>query len=264
MKLGATTKCFGGMKVSDTAELFCSCGLSVAELCFCHEELDGWRYNFCGDSKMPSVEDVRRAVGIFCENGVEVSGIGIYSRFFGGGTQGLCGSVSRFCAFLDIVAECGINTVCTHGGIIPVTGNRKDTLIPEYKRLALEGFCDVCVEAKKLGITVAIEMTMHDIFNGYSGFCEISRSVSEYIGDDSMLKFIANSCEDDGGIPKERIAMYRLKDKSADGKYYDRIGSAGCDFKDFLRRHENCDIPMLLEFVNSTNLRDTCAMVRGV
>lgn len=252
MRLGASTKCFGGMSAVETATTFEKSGLSVCELCFCMSDLDGWRYNYCGRSNLPTASDVLRAIATFRGHGVETVAIGAYTCFWSEGDRGLSDSLSQLCEYLEIARECGIATVATH------TGTLIRSPFPEKSRaLMLEGFADACIEAAKRGITISVETTVHDAVDSYAGFLQLREHVKGYVGRSDMLRLTACPSTDADGIPISDIALCHLKDIKRGGKFYERPGDGDFDFTASLERLDKGGIPIILECVNSGNVGQT-------
>ncbi len=259
MRLGASTKCFGGMSVRDTAAAFEASGLTVCELCFSMSDLEGWRYNYCGRSTLPTAKEASRAIAVFRERGVETVAIGAYTCFWSEGDRGLFDSISQFCEYLELARECGIGTVATH------TGTLIRSPLPEKSRdLMLEGFADACIEAAKRGVTISVETTMHDAVNCYSGFLRLREYVKEYIGRSDVLKYTACPSTDEDGVPTADIALCHLKDVKKGGKFYERPGDGDFDFTASLERLDKGNVPVILECVNVGNVKSTCGAIQGV
>ena len=246
------------MSVEETAVLYEGCGLSVCELCFCQSDLEGWRYNYCGRSALPTSRDVLGAIAAFREQGVEVVAIGAYNCFWSEGNSGLSDSLSQFCEYLELARDCNVPTVATHTGTLI-----RSPLSEKSRELLLEGFTDACIEAAKRNITVSVETTMHDVVTSYSEFLKLCECVKDFVGRSDMLKFTACPSTDEDGVPISDIALCHLKDVKKGGKFYERPGDGDFDFASSLERLDKGNVPLILECVNVGNVGGTASAMQN-
>lgn len=257
MKLGANTKCFGGRTVRETAELFAACDLNCAELCFCQSDLSGWRYNFCGKLALPELREVSSAVRIFSEYGIEVSTIGIYNCLWSGTSSEIFDSLTSFVQYCDLSAECGIKNVTTCAGTasrMPRSQSFDNALMKKLR----ESFLYCLIEAEKRGLTVSLECADGDALKSYEDYLSLKEYTENAIGKSSMLKYISSPGFESKNVSASEIGIYHIKDRKKDSVYYGRFGEGDADFSAFAKGLEkNLETPIILEYVNSENLRDT-------
>ncbi len=261
MKIGASTKSFGGMSVSEAAQLFARCGLSLAELCFCMSDLSGWRYNLCGYEPLPGGKQVSDAVEAFRKCSVEICAIGVYCNFWSGSTDEIYDSMQLFTQYCDIALACGVKTLTTHTGttaLLPLSqgfGNR-------LRQKLYSGFTYACIEAEKRGLTLAVECGENDALQDYDEYLALKQHVEKCIGRSNMLKYIYTPAFSKKA-PDSEMAMIHLRDRKKDGKYFERFGEGDVDFTPlFSDFGQNKHLPVILEYVNSANLADTVKRFR--
>lgn len=261
MKIGASTKSFGGKTVKEVAEIFAKCGLTAAELCFCQSDLLGFRYNLCGNSDLPSLENVRNATETFRDFGIDVCALGVYLNFWSGTDGEIFDTLRLFTEYCDIAYSLDIRALCTHTGNtsqIPMSKSFGNGLCEKM----YEGFTCACIEAKKRGLTVAVECGETDAVQDYKGFTKLCEYVRESIGSSDMLKYIYTPVFSKK-VPDSEIAMIHLRDRKKDGKYFERFGEGDVDFSPFIPElGQMKELPVILEYVNSENLSDTVKKFR--
>lgn len=255
--LGSCTKSFGGISIAETAEIFVKSGLDCAELCFCQQELPGWKYNFCGYEQLPKSSEVAAAVEVFRSNGIKVVAIGVYNCLWQGSFKEHTESLRYFREYCDIAAENHIDTITTHTGTVLNTVNSQRNA-PDIKRKASEAFIPALTEAAKRGLTVAVECSPFDAFRNYADFSELKKYINSTLGTNNMLKYIGVPASDDINIDNSDIALYHLKDKKKSGIFYECFGDGDTDFSVFFESVKaSPHIPVILEHVNSGNLAET-------
>ena len=254
MNIGASTKSFGGLTVSETAELFAKSGLNRAELCFCQSDLSGWKFNLCGRGIIPEVGRVYGAVKEFYRHGVTVCGLGLYNCLWAGGAEKAVEAVEYFAEFCDMAKESGVEMICTHTGT-PGFGLYGQRQPEDLKERALELFMYALFEAFKRGIAVAVEFGAEDALCGYDGYILLKERAQRVLGTSEMLKYIGVPSGDKPGADYGEVGLFHIKDKDAGGRFYGCFGSGAGDFSEFFKNiAQYRDIPMILEFVNSSNL----------
>ncbi len=257
MLLGACTKSFGGMTVAETAEIFAKAGLSCAELCFCQKELSGWKYNFSGYEPLPDVADVLKASEIFGEFGIKICAVGVYNCLWQGSFQNTEESLKYLREYCDIAASIGVKLITTHTGTMNHLANSAKSST-DFKTRVYESFTQALAEAAKRGLTIAAECAPSDILTGYEDYLRLKNYVCTALGTSDMLKYIGvpalgDTCED-----IDEIALFHLKDKKTDGKFYERFGNGDGDFTSFFKKLPQIgETPVILEYVNSGNLAET-------
>ena len=262
MHLGASTKSFGGMSVAETADIFAKSGLNCAELCFCHTDLSGWKYNLTSYRPLPDGDDILRATESFSRQGISVVSLGVYNCLWQGGASGFSESLRCFCEYRDAAKQTGVNMLCTHSGVAEarIFGGR----VPEdYKRLVFETFACAFSEAHKRGITVALECANWDAVKNYAEFLELKRYIKSTLGTDEMLKYIGVPCYDSAYENSDDIAMFHMKDKEKDAKFYTCFGKGDADFSEFFKGAKAYgDIPYILEYVTASNAYEISCLLR--
>ena len=146
MKLGASTRAFGGMETAQVAQLFSQNGLSCAELLFYQSDLAGWRYDFCGRAALPSPEAVLCAVQDYRRAGITVSALGVYSNFWCGDDRCRFDTLVTFSEYCDLAAACGIPLLATHGGT-SATRSQSRRFVETDRRRFYDAAVFACIEA---------------------------------------------------------------------------------------------------------------------
>lgn len=249
------------MTVGETAALFAHSGLDCAEICFCQTDLSGWKFNFSGYRSLPDTADIRRAVCEFSDNGVSVVSIGLYNCLWQGGAGGFSESLRYFCEYCDAAKEAGADMICTHSGTTDMWlgGGR----IPDnYRESVFECFACALTEAYKRGITVALECGSTDALKDYNDYLLLKEYIRNAVGTDNMLKYIGVPCNGEK-YDKHDTALFHLKDRKNDGRYYECFGKGDADFSEFFGNiTDSSDIPIILEYVNGSNIREVAKLVR--
>ena len=256
MKIGASTKSFGGKTVKEVAEIFARCGLTAAELCFCQSDLPGFRHNLCGSANIADKESARCVAETFKSFGVDICSVGVYCNFWSGTDSEIFDTLKLFTSYCDIAYSLGVRTLSTHTGTANQIALSK-SFGNELCEKMYQGFTCACIEAKKRGLTVAVECSELDAVQDYKGFTKLCGYVGKSIGSSDMLKYIYSpaKCEN---VSESQIGIFHIKDKSASSKYFERFGDGDVDFSGFFKAFgRNEDIPVILEYVNSENLCDT-------
>ncbi len=263
MKLGASTKSFGGKTVRETAELFAACGLSCAELCFYQSDLSGWKYNLCGYSELACEQEVISAVKTFGEYGIEVSAIGIYNCMWGGTSSEIFDSYRLFTEYCRLASAAEVKILATHGGTASRLPRSRSFDAKLQERMN-EGFLYALTEAKKRGLTVAVECGDGDALKNYDDYVSLGKYAEKAIGSADMLKYICCPASENAGLPTSEIALCHIKDRKRGGLYFERFGSGDTDFAPLLEKvGKISDMPMILEYVNSENLAETADSFRA-
>ena len=262
MKLGASTKSFGGMALVDTAALFSNSGLCCAELCFCQTELGGWKYNLSGYEPLPKLSDAENAKRIFADFGIVISSVGIYNCLWQGDSEAVADSLKYFCEYCDLACDMGVKLITTHSG---TPGFRSDTnKTDRFYGKVFECFVNALVEAEKRGLYVAVECSDNDALSDYGDFLRLKEYTEYILGRSNMLKYIGVPVCDGICADNEDSALFHIKDRKRDGRFFERFGDGDGDFKAFFK---SCtpytDKPVILEYVNSANLLDTVGRVKN-
>ena len=158
--------------------------------------------------------------------------------------------------------QTGVNMLCTHSAVAEarIFGGR----VPEdYKRLVFETFACAFSEAHKRGITVALECANWDAVKNYAEFLELKRYIKSTLGTDEMLKYIGVPCYDSAYENSDDIAMFHMKDKEKDAKFYTCFGKGDADFSEFFKGAKAYgDIPYILEYVTASNAYEISCLLR--
>lgn len=263
MKFGASTRSFGGRSIKETAEIFASAGLSCCELCFCQNDLHGWKYNLCGYSELPPVREVKQAIEIFAEKGIEVSALGVYNSYRCESPVDFTDSARLFAEYCNLAYETGVKILATHTGTTAFRVINPKENAEVFEKLCC-GFLLSCIEAEKYGLTIGTECGICDILSNFEGFLSLKEHINNALGRSNMLKYIAVP----SGVYTEHEAantvLFHLKDRKKDGRYYERYGDGDVDFSDFFDTVRGLgDIPVILEYVNSENLLKTMNRIRS-
>lgn len=258
LKLGASTKSFGGLTVEATADLFAGAGLDCAELCFCQEEIPGWKYNFCGYRPLPSVRELIKAVNIFADRGISICAIGVYNCLWSGSVSDTAESLKYFSEYCDIARELGIKTVATHSGSLLNRGAKE--LTEDFKDKMFCHFVAALTEAAGRDITVSVECSFNDVLCNRDEFNLFRGNVRHYFGRSDMLGFTCvpacDLADEDSDISD--IKLFHIKDKSRDGRFYERFGEGSADYSVFFGKMPLfSEIPVIFEYINSGNIKET-------
>ncbi len=262
MILGASTKSFGGLTVAETAAIFEKSGLDCAELCFCQTDLGTWKYNLSGMQPLPESLSVKRAINTFSEHGINVCALGLYNCLWMGETEKRIQSLEYFTAYCDLAAECGVGIITTHTGTpgLWLGGTRTPCNLPQ---IAAECFLHALFEAHKRGITIAVEFGENDALCTYSDFLHLKTQTESAFGTSEMLKYIGVPVCDDPEEDYTETALFHLKDKKHGSKFYECAGLGDGNFTRFFGRAAQFgDRPVVLEYVNSSNLASVADFVR--
>lgn len=262
MKIGASTKSFGGKRTREVAELFGENGLSAIELCFCQNDLSGFRYNLCGKADLPCISEAQAAKEIYNGYGIEICSIGVYCNFWCGTYREIFDTFHLFTKYCDIAYALGVKTLATHtGSVFAMPASRGFST--DLSEKLYQGFTHAAIEAHKRGLTIAVEVDEKDAIACYGQYLELKKRVFDNIGVD-VLKMIYSPGMENGEISAPEIAVCHIKDKKNGGKFYERYGAGDMDYSGFFKAFgKNEDIPMILEYVNSENLGETVNRFRG-
>ncbi len=263
IKLGASTKAFGGKSVRETAELFAVNNLSCVELCFCLSDLPGWYHNLCGYEQLPTAEDVQRAVELFKSYNIEVCAIGVYSNLCDGNAQKVFDAQRLFSEYCNLAYLCGIKTLATFGGNTPIKYMR--SISREAMKLKMyDGFCEALFEAKKRKLTLALDLCGSDTISSYEDYLSVKNYAAGELASFDNLKLIYDIESAYCDVDFDEISLCHIKDKKKNGVYFERYGTGDGDFSKIYKiAKEKPDIPLIFEYVNSENVGDTVANFRN-
>lgn len=263
IKLGASTKAFGGKSIREVAELLAENNLSCVELCFCLSDLSGWYHNLCGYEKLPEVEEAERAVEIFKSYNIEVSAIGVYSNFTDGNAEKIFDAQRLFSEYCNLAYLCGIKTLATFGGITPIKYMR--SISREAMKLkTYDSFCEALSEAKKRKLTIALDLCGSDTISGYGDYLSLKHYIASEFASFDNLRLIYDIESASCDVDFNEIIMCHIKDKKRNGLYFERYGTGDGDFTGiYTIANQRPEIPLIFEYVNSENLGATVANFRN-
>lgn len=261
MKLGVSTKSFGGMTTDEVANLFEKCGIDCAELIFCQTDLSGWRYDAVGGMTLPDAEKLLKAVECYRKHGVEILSLGLYSNLWSGNDDEQYACMQTISEYCELCAGTGIGMISTHGGSTGTVPVRQSFDGPLYGKL-LTGLSHLCTEAAKYGVRAALEPSPRDALPDLAAVkCAVQR-VTERIGAAGTFRTVYTFADGEKMPPKEELAFFRIKDKSPDGRFYERFGTGCTDWQSFFASSSSFGLPYVMEYVNSGNLYETAEALR--
>ena len=261
-KLGVSTKAFGGKSVEETAQLFAKANLCCTELCFCLSDLSGWQHNLGIYRELPDAEEVQKAIEIFKSYGVEVCAIGVYSNLWDGDAGRTLDSHKLFCEYCNLAYLNNVKTLTTFGGntLIRAMRNGLDEI---FYRKVYEAFGQALAEAKKRGITIALDISCGDVITDYKAYTVLKNYITDEFAYFDNLRLIYDIESASENVSFDEIALCHIKDKKKNGVYFERYGTGDGDFSKIYKiAKERPDIPLIFEYVNSENVTVTVADFR--
>jgi sugar phosphate isomerase/epimerase len=261
MKLGVVTRSFSELDNRQTADLLATEGFTCTELCFSQTDSSYWVYNGRSDLSDMTDERSKSIVETYRSQNIEVSALGIFTNLIDPDEGERRENITYFERMMQIAAFNGIPTVSTECGFIP--GNRgvnADEYEERFERLktSLTILCDL---GDRYEVDVALEPCVIDVVPS----AKRTRDLINQIGS-SRLKvlldpanLIANSSEEDMfRYLSPHIAYFHGKDRKVNDAKGRLVGDGDIDWPLFLSLyHEHNDgIPVIFEYVNSTNFRE--------
>ena len=261
LNIGITTRAFGGMSVSETAQSISEGGFSCTELCFVHEDLPGWTYNGFGSLKDYTTKRVRAAAEQFTSRGVTVVSLGMFTDLRNPDEKIRNQAIEYAKRYIEFASEAGIPYIASECGFTPgQRGVNAETYESDYQHLK-ETVRKICIIAKENGVQIAIEACVLDIIPSprrLKTLIEELRSESNVqLG--AMLdpaNFLANSDEEDMfRYLNNDICYIHGKDRKINAAYGLNVGDGDIDWLKFMA----CYIrfadgkPFILEYCDKDN-----------
>ncbi len=163
MKLGISTKCFGGIPSAQAAQKISEYGYEAVELCLCQSDAPFWHYNCAGNTACPQVEDFLKICDCYRNSGLEIASLGICPNLWCGGEEAERLARKSFAEYLELALAAGVDTISMELGFSissrPIRGSvvsRKSYGEGDVRKLE-RAFCFAAMEAAKRGLTLAIE-----------------------------------------------------------------------------------------------------------
>lgn len=261
LNIGVTSRAFSGLSISDTAEAMQRGGFRCTELCFTHPELPGWTYNGIGPLDGITAAGVREAAAAFTERGISVTSLGMFTDLRNP-DEAVRRNVMDYCRrYIEFAAEAGIPYIASECGFTPgKRGINADTYESDYLTLK-DMLHDVCLEAEKSGVQIALEACVLDIIPAPRRMKTLIEELEAetHVRLAAMLdpaNFIANS--DEEGMfcyLKHDIGYFHGKDRKINAAYGCNLGEGDVDWVKFME----CYIrfadkkPFILEYCDKDN-----------
>ncbi len=266
LNIGCTTRAFGGKSVAETAKRMHEIGFLCTELCFVHEDLGGWTYNGMGPLDDITTEKVKSAVQTFRDSGVEVTSLGLFTDLRHPDEDVRNKEMDYIRRYIEFAAEAGVPYLASECGFTPgARGINADTYEADYSRIK-EFVGQVCLEAEKAGVKLALEACVLDIIPSprrlKTLIDELEAATHVRLG--AMLdpaNFIA--AEDEEGMfrhLKHDVYYFHGKDRKINAAYGVNVGDGDIDWVRFMELYIRYTdrTPFILEYCNA----DNCAEIR--
>ncbi len=266
LNIGCTTRAFGGKSVAETAKRMHEIGFLCTELCFVHEDLGGWTYNGMGPLCDITTEKVKYAVKTFRDSGVEVTSLGLFTDLRHPDEEVRQKEMDYIHRYIEFAAEAGVPYLASECGFTPgARGINADTYETDYSRIK-EFVGQVCLEAEKSGVKLALEACVLDIIPSprrlKTLIDELEAATHVRLG--AMLdpaNFIA--AEDEEGMfrhLKHDVYYFHGKDRKINATYGVNVGDGDIDWVRFMELYIRYTdrTPFILEYCNA----DNCAEIR--
>ena len=266
LNIGITSRSYSGLTICDTALDMADKGFKCTELCFTHPELPGWTYNGIGSLEGITPKKVREMADEFRHRGVDVTSLGMFTDLRSPDKTARDAAVEYTRRYVEFAAEAGIPYIASECGFTPGhRGLSADTYESDYINLK-ETLREVCLEAEKSGIHIALEACVLDIIPSPRRLKTLIEELEAESGVrlGAMLdpaNFIANS--DEEGMfcyLKHDIAYLHGKDRKINATYGVNLGEGDIDWVKFMECYIRYDSskPFILEYCT----RDNCAEVK--
>lgn len=245
MKLGISTKCFGGKSVAECAKTVRGFGYGAVELCLCQNDAEYRQYNTVGGAKCPTEAEFLGICRVYRDEGLDISALGLYPNLWCGSSYAKRMARIDFCRFLDLADMADIRTVSTEIGFSvaarPIRGAAiiGRTYSHEDELRVREAFAFAALEAMKRGITLSIEPSEFDpVFrNGAEGYLEFIDEIEDVSGAEGVLgltvspfRFCFGKIGSDAGEKnydpelvgklKKRARLIHLKEREDGERYF--------------------------------------------
>ncbi len=266
LNIGCTTRAFGGKSVAETAKRMHEIGFLCTELCFVHEDLGGWTYNGMGPLDDITTEKVKSAVQTFRDSGMEVTSLGLFTDLRHPDEDVRNKEMDYIRRYIEFAAEAGVPYLASECGFTPgARGINADTYEADYSRIK-EFVGQVCLEAEKAGVKLALEACVLDIIPSprrlKTLIDELEAATHVRLG--AMLdpaNFIA--AEDEEGMfrhLKHDVYYFHGKDRKINAAYGVNVGDGDIDWVRFMELYIRYTdrTPFILEYCNA----DNCAEIR--
>lgn len=261
LNIGVTSRSFGGLSISDTAAAMLSHGFRCTELCFTHPDLSGWTYNGIGSLKDITPALVKKSANEFRSRGIDVTSLGIFTDLRNPDKAEREKIIDYCRRYIEFAAEAGIPYIASECGFTPGRrGINADNYESDYATLS-EMLREVCSEAEKSGVQLALEACVLDIIPSPRRLKTLIEELEEesHVRLTAMLdpaNYIANS--DEEGMfyyLKHDIGYFHGKDRKINATYGCNLGDGDIDWVKFME----CYIrfadkkPFILEYCNAEN-----------
>ena len=267
LNIGITSRSYSGLTICDTALDMADKGFKCTELCFTHPELPGWTYNGIGSLEGITPKKVREMADEFRHRGVDVTSLGMFTDLRSPDKTARDAAVEYTRRYVEFAAEAGIPYIASECGFTPGhRGLSADTYESDYINLK-DTLREVCLEAEKSGIHIALEACVLDIIPSPRRLKTLIEELEAESGVrlGAMLdpaNFIANS--DEEGMfcyLKHDIAYLHGKDRKINATYGVNLGEGDIDWVKFMECYIRFDSskPFILEYCT----RDNCAEVKA-
>ena len=261
LNIGITSRSYSGLTICDTALDMADKGFKCTELCFTHPELPGWTYNGIGSLEGITPKKVREMADEFRHRGVDVTSLGMFTDLRSPDKTARDAAVEYTRRYVEFAAEAGIPYIASECGFTPGhRGLSADTYESDYINLK-ETLREVCLEAEKSGIHIALEACVLDIIPSPRRLKTLIEELEAESGVrlGAMLdpaNFIANS--DEEGMfcyLKHDIAYLHGKDRKINATYGVNLGEGDIDWVKFMECYIRFDSskPFILEYCTRDN-----------
>lgn len=261
LNIGITTRAYTGKTVAEAAKGMAERGFHCTELCFVLSDLPGWQYNGIGPLDGITPAKVKEAAGIFRENGIEVTSLGLFTDLRGQTEETRKNAVDYAKRYIEFAAEAGVPYIASECGFKPGSrGINADTYESDYQNLK-DTLREICTEAGKSGIQFCLECCVIDIIPSprrlKTLIDELKTESGVTLG--AMLdpaNFIAAADEEDMfRYLKNDICYMHGKDRKINATYGVNLGDGDIDWTRFMKCYQLCadGKPFILEYCNSEN-----------
>lgn len=265
MKLGITTRSYGGISTAEASGEMARLGYTATELCFTQSDLSGWVYNGITDLSGIDGALVREKADIYRNNGIQVTALGLFTKLICDGDE-RDAIIQYSKKMIDIAYEAGIDTVTSECGFHPDRALFARLYEADFAAIK-KNVAELALYAADKGIRIAIEPCVLDIIPSAKRMADFITQLEAEYGVTNvgvmldMANLLANSSiKDVFEYLKSHIYYFHGKDRKINDAYGRLIGDGDIDWVEFFRYYEKYtpDIPFILEYAN----KDTAELAR--
>lgn len=249
MKIGISTKCFGGISTIDATTKIKNAGFDTVELCLCQQDIPFWQYNCVGRAGLPDRQSFLNVCKQYRDNDIEIASLGTYHNLWFGSDEERYLAVIGFVKYLELAYCAGIDMVSLEFGFAPGTRPIRGATIfrynysdAEYMKM-LDVFGIAVCEAKKRGIKMSLEPNRLDPLQTSDAYLRFIDDIENATGINDIIRFTLSPFsfsdtynEGEFDAFADSVDMLHLKEREPGNAFFCPVGRGFDSWKSFLEK----------------------------